>query len=135
MMNELATLVEQKAETLPEASFTNDKESVRVGNMTVRFKGDKPSALALAKKLRKKKKVGTTQRKVPAKKHACIGGPYYGHDLYLTPDQPCTMVFTASGMTGRYVRIDTKGKVFWEYAVKGQYNGDTKTQPSKGARS
>jgi hypothetical protein len=47
------------------------------------------------------------------------------------------MVFTASGMTGRYVRIDTKGKgkVFWEYAVKGQYNGDTKTQPSKGARS
>lgn len=115
MMSELAALVEQRAETLPTVSFAHDhKESVTLGNMTVRFMSDKVAALALAKKLRKKKKVGTTQRKVPGRKHACIGGPYDGHDIYLTPDQPATMVFTASGMTGRYALIDTKGKVFWE---------------------
>lgn len=115
MMNELAALVEERAKSLPELSFAHDhKESVTLGNMTIRFNPDQQAALALVAKLRKKKKVGTTQRKLPLHKHKCFGGPYHGHDIYLTRIQPHTMVFTASGTTGRYVPTGNKNEVFWE---------------------
>lgn len=53
-------------------------------------------------------------KSTPKYKYKCIGGPFSGQTLWLTPEGT-TLVFQLNGWKGRYTKVGTT-EVAWENA-------------------
>ena len=106
-MKKLAAKIEALADTLPEADFTGKRITVSEGKMKVTFDATRPAALALVKRLKKRR--AARRKTIPHKSHRCVGGPWDGEYLNLSNQgQTSTAILNIGGQIGQYKILNEK---------------------------